>query len=234
MTERIARLRAEWDERAKRLGSRQRSVLFKRFPAWLNRRVHDAHVAFCLRHLRPDTSSVLDVGCGYGRISCELQRKRSEIGHFQGIELSPTFARAYAQNVGPCFIGPVQEFHTTRHYDAIIVVTVLMYLEAEEHQTELARLWGMLNPDGGRLICIEPAIEFLEFWRRLTRTRDASPTGGDIATFTLEDLHETCTRLPDSVVIEAESIAPISLLRNLTLHHAVALARHVTPAAHDV
>ena len=87
MTERTDQLRREWDRRSASMGSTQRAVLFKRFPGWLNDSIHRRHVRFIIDNCPPDPSRVLDVGCGYGRISAELAR-RHPATRFQGVDLS--------------------------------------------------------------------------------------------------------------------------------------------------
>lgn len=143
MTERTEQLKKEWDQRSARLGSTMRAVLFKRFPGWLNQSIHRRHIRFIADNCPSRLSQVLDVGCGYGRISIELA-ERFPKASFRGVDLSKEFAKHFEQNVGSCFKCPIQQFHTEETYDLILIVTTLMYLSAEEHKEVLERLWSSL------------------------------------------------------------------------------------------
>ena len=87
--DRVEELRQAWDERARDLGLTKRAVLFKRFPGWLNESVHRRHAAFALRNVPAHASRVLDVGCGFGRMSEALghavTHEASSMGFLPGI-----------------------------------------------------------------------------------------------------------------------------------------------------
>ncbi|MGH9391855.1 MAG: class I SAM-dependent methyltransferase, partial [Vicinamibacteria bacterium] len=218
MSERVLELRRAWEDRERRLGSTEQAVLFKRFPRWLNHRIHRRHVDFILRNLPPHTRRLLDVGCGYGRISREVKRRFPAIA-FQGIDLCPGFAAAYSREIGPCFAGPVQDFRSDGSYDAILIVTLLMYLDAAEHAPMLRRLWSLLAP-GGRLLCIEPAIEMVRWWRRIMGRASASPTGGSIHHFSRPELEELLGGLEGGTLREATAIELVPLIPGTALHYA--------------
>jgi SAM-dependent methyltransferase len=223
MTQRTGQLKKDWDERGKRLGSTKRAVLFKRFPGWLNESIHRRHTKFVLDNLPVKTGSILDVGCGYGRISGEIGMHISD-AQFQGVDLCTEFANEYSNTIGPCFNGPVQEFHSERKFDAIIIVTTLMYLLEGEHRPVLEKLWLLLN-QGGRIICIEPASEIFALWRRLTGRPSASPTGGNICHFSLSDLMDKFTCLEGARIINSASVTLLPHIKSTSVHHAVAALR---------
>jgi SAM-dependent methyltransferase len=223
MTERTDQLKSEWDQRSACLGSTKRAVLFKRFPDWLNKSIHRRHVSFILDNCLSGWSRVLDVGCGYGRISIELVERFPEY-RFQGVDLSTEFSRHYEQNVGPCFNGPVQHFIPEEAYDLILIVTTLMYLSAEEHKEVLERLWSSLAP-GGRILCIEPASELFILWRRLTGKDSASPTGGTVEHFTRQQLADKFAHLEGSALVGARSVNLLPYIGATTVHHCVAIEK---------
>lgn len=228
MADRTEELREAWGERSARLGATKRAVLFKRFPGWLNERIHRRHMDFVVRHCAPDARSVLDVGCGYGRISLELKRRRPQL-EFQGVDLCTEFARAYEAAIGPCFSGPVQDFTSERRFDCILVVTTLMYLDAGEQEETLRRLRGLLAP-GGALVCIEPASEMFTTWRRLTGRASASPTGGQVAHFPRGELARRLLALDDTRLAGEDTISLLPGLVPTALHHAVAVRAVDDPA----
>jgi SAM-dependent methyltransferase len=219
----IENLKKEWEERGEELGSSKRAVLFKRFPRFLNEYIHKRHIKFCMRNIPEGNISILDVGCGYGRVSSEILHASTSEITFQGVELSTVFAKAYQENIGSCFNGPVQDFTSNKTFDSVVIVTLLMYLEESEQQEVLVRLWELLKP-GGVLICIEPAVEFNELWRKITRTPDASPTGGKVGSYVLDDLVNKVNSLSGIRLKEATSI---SLFGLVPLHHCVAVEKKV-------
>jgi len=223
MTERTEQLKREWDQRSARLGSTQRAVLFKRFPGWLNQSIHRRHIRFIVDNCPSRLLRVLDVGCGYGRISVELAKRFPEAS-FLGVDLSTEFARHYEHHVGPCFNGPIQEFHSDDTYDLILIVTTLMYLSAEEQVEVLERLWSSLSP-GGRILCIEPASELFIMWRRLTGKASASPTGGTVEHFLRHQLVDRFAGLAGSRVVEAGSVNLLPYVGATAVHHCVAIEK---------
>ncbi len=223
MTDRTDELKKEWDERSERLGSTQRAVLFKRFPGWLNQSIHRKHLRFVVGNCPANLSSVLDVGCGYGRISLEL-KSRFPGARYQGVDLSTEFARHYEQNVGPCFNGPIQDFLSDEPFDLILIVTTLMYLNTQEHATVLDRLWSYLNP-GGRIVCIEPASELFMNWRRLTGRESASPTGGTIEHFMKQELIDTFAGLDSGRLVDSRSVTLLPFVSTSAVHHAIAIEK---------
>lgn len=232
MESRIEQMKQSWDDRQSRMGLTKGAVLFKRFPAWLNELIHRRHTAFVLRNIPQHARCLLDVGCGYGRISQEIKRNHSEI-QFQGVDLCTEFAAAYEEDIGRCFNGPIQDFRTDKRFDMIIIVTCLMYLDAKEHQPTLERLWSMLN-GGGCLVCIEPALEILTLWRRLTRKAFASPTGGSVYHFDQAGLKARCCGLSGASLQAATSISLLPFLPITALHHAIAVKKTSSeaPKAH--
>jgi len=223
MTSRIDELRDAWNERGARMGATKRAVLFKRFPGWLNESIHRRHVQFILRHFPGGNASVLDVGCGYGRVPRAIAEVHPDT-RFQGIDLCTEFAREYERVSGPCFNGALQDFSTGEVFDVVLVVTTLMYLDAEELQDQVEKLWSRVRP-GGRLICIEPASEIFQLWRRLTGRAAASPTGGTITHFAGNQFESVFAGLPRARIAARRPVTLLPGVRATALHHAVAIAK---------
>jgi len=97
MSDRIQHLKDAWDDREQRLGATKRSVLFKRFPGWLNQSIHRRHRSFVLRHLPEKASRVLDVGCGYGRMSLEIKQRFPEMQSGGGLSPAARLIQISAQ-----------------------------------------------------------------------------------------------------------------------------------------
>mgnify|MGYP000083852199 CR=1 FL=1 len=212
-----------WTKRQASLGCTQRAVLFKRFPDWLNGLIHRRQVAFVLRSLPLGVQAVLDVGCGYGRVAEAVLRARPG-AEIEGIESCTAFAEHFEKHFGRCHRLPVQQFRPARAYDAILIVTVLMYLTDHERTEVLRILWDCLAP-GGRLICIEPAVEMVWRARRLLRKRDwADPTSG-IRYFTKQEFTEVLTTPKDAALIGRRSVSLIPGLGLTVVHHCVAVEK---------
>ncbi len=223
MDSRIPELKEEWGERAKHLGKSKRSVLFKRFPAWLNNRIHRKHRDFVLGNLPDTMSSMLDVGCGYGRISREVRNIHPNVS-IHGVELCEEFSIAFGEEFNDCFTGSIQGFQSPRCYDAIVVVTVLMYLNRDELVPIVEKYWSMLSP-GGVMVCIEPAIEILKIWRQLTGRAFASPTGGSVFHFEKNELKNLFASLDNSMIAADMSVQLVPGVEFLSLHHGFAVRK---------
>lgn len=219
MTDRIRQLESDWSERANAAGMTRRAVLFKRFPGWMNDYIHRQHVRFIFENWPALASSVLDLGCGYGRISDAIRERYPHI-RFQGVDLCAPFAREYERTLGRCHVGPVQSFEPTDRFDVILFVTVLMYLDPAEQVAAVKRIARALQP-GGKVICIEPAREIQQTWRLLTGRNDASPTGGSIHYFREPELQSLLQASGLSPTM-ARQIRLVPGVRWTALHHLVA------------
>ncbi len=223
MNARHLELKEEWDERARRLGFSKRAVLFKRLPGFVNRSIHNRHIDFITKQIPVDATRLLDAGCGYGRISKEIKEMRPNI-EINGVELSVEFASAFEKDIGPCFNGPISEFNPESSYDVIVVVTLLMYLEDSEQLDVVNKLWSFLDT-GGKLICIEPAAEIHDLWKKITRTESASPTGGTIRTYSRSGLRALFEILPGAQISDVTSVRLIRGLNITALHHGISVMK---------
>jgi SAM-dependent methyltransferase len=200
----VDNIKQQWEQRQKELGNTTRAVLFKNFPAFFNERVNRQHVHFLLKNLPSHVRSMLDVGCGYGRTAAAIKRQHPGI-EINGIELCEEFARAFAENIGPCFHGSAGDFHTERQYDAITIVTLLMYLDRGQQKEVLKKLWLNLRP-GGRLILIEPSVNILTLLRRKFRVQTLAPTGGEVCYFQTHAFEGLlASAIPDGSLIKTSS-----------------------------
>lgn len=148
----------EWEKRSINYGSSLQSVLFKGMPDLANEHFHSSHLNFIIECLKDSkaTMRILDVGCGYGRLSVPLVTKFPQ-AQISGMDISPNYVKLYRENTGrDAFIGTVDAIRTeTGTFDYIIVVTVLMYLRENKLKETFSGLFAHLNP-GGKIILIEP------------------------------------------------------------------------------
>jgi 2-polyprenyl-3-methyl-5-hydroxy-6-metoxy-1,4-benzoquinol methylase len=148
----------EWEKRSINYGASLKSVLFKALPDPANEHLHSTHVNFILDCLGSpkDHVRILDVGCGYGRLSLPVISKfpRAEI---LGMDISPNYVDLYKKYTGrDALVGTLESLSLEAGtFDYIIIVTVLMYLPETKLQEVFSRLLSRLNPDG-KIILIEP------------------------------------------------------------------------------
>ncbi len=212
-----------WDERQRSLGCTPQAVLFRRFPGFLNAWLHRRHVRFLMENLPPQVERVLDVGCGYGRLAQAVQLARP-MAAIEGIEFCEAFAEEFEKRVGRCYRVPIQEFRAERAYDAILIVTLLMYLSEPERAQVLAALWESLAP-GGRLLCIEPAAEIAGLEARILRRHGPADATSGVRRFRLSELRASLASMPGASVRRQSSIRLLPGIVPSSLHHCVAVEK---------
>ena len=211
------KIQISWDKRQEVLGNNIQSVLYKNLPAFINNYIHNSHIKFILNNIPRDCKAVLDVGCGYGRISTEIKKRKSNVD-IEGIEICKAYAEHFNSEIGACFHGTAQEYIPKRKFDAIIVVTILMYAQPDELQALLEKLWGSINP-GGRLICIEQNINILIRARMLLGGRLFQPTGKDVIYFSKNKLYSILSSLFDAKISDSRSFGMFPILNFPIMHN---------------
>jgi len=97
-----------------------------------------------LRDLLPSLDpihSVLDVGCGRGRLA-SLLGEALPAAHYTGLDIGEAQAEA-TQKVRPdgaIFVTPIQDFNTKHKYDLVLVSEVLMHIPPNEIQSVCQKL----------------------------------------------------------------------------------------------
>ena len=205
------------------MGNSKRSVLFKNLPDYLNNRIHRLHIQFILNSLNNNTKKLLDVGCGYGRISQDLLKYKPNI-NIEGVELSTSFAQYFEKNIGTCFQGSLQSFVPKKKYDAIIIVTMLMYIDSNELSINIEKLWQSLKP-GGVLICIEPIDNFLVSLRQKCKLGYFEPTGENSVNYFNHEEFNQLFNFPDSITKSEGKIGLLPLLNMPILHKAITITK---------
>lgn len=150
--------RTDWDKRSQKFGADPKGVLFKSMPPVINEHVHKWHTKFVLDAISyKEKLSILDVGCGYGRMSTAIISKYPDADTI-GIDISDHYVDLYkkvtSRNAFTCRAELIPP--DMGKFDYIICVTVFMYIEDRNLVETMSNLLNLLNPKG-TLIIIEPA-----------------------------------------------------------------------------
>jgi SAM-dependent methyltransferase len=221
--DRTASIRRAWDERQGQLGNTERSVLYKNLPAFTNARLHRRHVRFIRDYLPRTTRTVLDVGCGYGRLAKEIVQFLPQC-EVSGVEPCAAFAEEFRKNFRECFVETVEDYQPTTTFDAIVIVTVLMYVDVRQLDEVLLKYWQALNPRGV-LICIEQCWNVLITASRMLHGSFLRPTGGDVTYFTPPGLRRTLLGLPNAELLGRASFGLLPLVNRPRLHEGFSLVK---------
>ena len=201
-----------WNKRQKVFGNTPRSVLFKNLPASINGAIHKQHVRFIIDNIPESSKSLLDVGCGYGRLAGEIQLARSNL-KIQGIELCEEFARKFAEDFVPCFQGSMLDYASSESFDVVLFVTVLMYAQKEAVKQIIEKFWLQLSP-GGTFICIEPCLNFLIKWQQVREGQELQALY-----FKEQELFDVLHAQPQSVLTAQRSFGLLPLINYPALHY---------------
>jgi SAM-dependent methyltransferase len=109
----------------------------------------DRYDAFLLSLIPPPAGSILEVGCGLGRLCAEIAGDDRNV---IGIDVSPVMierARAACRSAGATFVeGDFLTFMFDGRFDCIVTAAALHHMPLE---ATVARMVGLLKP-GGKLI----------------------------------------------------------------------------------
>jgi SAM-dependent methyltransferase len=195
---RTSKLRGLWQERAASRGGQLDAVLLARLPTVANNALHDWHCRVIDREVLAylsEGAEVLDLGCGYGRITERVLITRPDL-RLTGIDFSIEFCGMYQRRTGaPVICADISRLPLSQHtFDAILAITVLMYIEPAYVAGVVRALLDQLRP-GGILLMIDPASEYLSLARFFGGSK--MPTGGD--GFSLATYTSLAARRPHSV-----------------------------------
>jgi SAM-dependent methyltransferase len=130
----LDRVRASWEQRAVESGASLSGVLLRNLSENANRTLDEWHATILRDALLPEVRTgarVLDLGCGYGRLSRVIASARPDID-VVGQDLSLTYCRRYLSSAGPCVVADVAlSPFTGASFDALLSVTCLMYVPRE-------------------------------------------------------------------------------------------------------
>ncbi len=182
------RVETEWDKRSQLWGASLRSVLFKGLPDALNLHIHRWHLQFISRQLPlVPNARILDIGCGYGRLTEELLARCPEL-EITGVDITQRYVDLYRQRTGrPAVRASIEELpEELKDFDGVVCVTVLMYVGEAQRTHAIRSLLDRTTPQG-IVILIEPhescvpwqtLFGLLPWLRRRRGHSDPVDTGG--------------------------------------------------------
>lgn len=177
---RFTDLRSRWEMRAAECRDAPVGVLFRGLSPALNQHLHRFHTRAVSKQflpLLPQGARVLDLGCGYGRIGREILDHRPDL-ILVGVDFAWPYCWRYRQNVADSVCADVACLpFAAGSFDAIVAVTVLMYVSPASRPAMMAQLISLLKP-GGHLLMVEPSQEVLEIIARLRPSSAGHTTGG--------------------------------------------------------
>lgn len=167
------RIAADWEKRSLKYGTKVEGVLPKSFPREVNKYLHQwmFHVlSEVVESIDGKEIKVLDLGCGYGRLSKELLDKFSNVKIF-GVDISQYYVNLYNDSLSPRGKALKADLRKlpfkNNQFDVVFVVTSLMYLIAKKDQLKALREIFRVAKPNAKIVIIERnkvAQNFLTLW----------------------------------------------------------------------
>jgi SAM-dependent methyltransferase len=173
-------IRRSWEQRADECNRDIRGVLFRGLSMQSNLLLHEWHAWIVLNVLLPrlpQRSRLLDLGCGYGRLSDVVARVRPDI-EIVGQDIASGYCRMFANSHGQCVLASaMQPPFRDGCFDGILGITCLMYIPRASVRDTLASLNMLLRPRGV-ILMLDPGLEMQQAAASVRGKKAKSPTGG--------------------------------------------------------
>lgn len=150
---------AEWEKRSQDYGEKIEGVMLKSLPREVNVYLHNwmKKQVFCAMD-KKQKLKVLDIGCGYGRLSKEILENFPK-SKTVGVDVSQTFVNIYNKNLKPkgkAMVGDIKNLPFGNDmFDVVIIVTTFLYVIGKKEQEKcLRKIFDIVKP-GGTFVIID-------------------------------------------------------------------------------
>jgi glycosyltransferase involved in cell wall biosynthesis/SAM-dependent methyltransferase len=177
----VADGRKAWNQRAEHSGMTLRTVLFRNLPDAANEQLDHWHGLLLekfLAHL-PLGARVLDLACGYGRLTQKLLTLRPDIS-VVGQDIGEAFCQAYQTRTGQsAVISDLDQLpFKNDSFEGAIALTAFMYSRAPHLGVAVQKITNLVKP-GGAILAVDAANEIDSFLAKLRLARpDRAGTSG--------------------------------------------------------
>jgi SAM-dependent methyltransferase len=176
----LASTRNQWEQRATQSGNQLSGVLFRGFSEQANASMHRWHEWVVSESFLPRLTNgarVLDLGCGYGRLSKTIRARRKDVD-VVGQDVSLAYCKLFHDGVGDCVQADGCNLpFSTAAFDAVMAVTCLMYGPRASLLGQMEDIWRVLRLRG-TLLVLDPGYELQRLIAAVTFRSTRSPTGG--------------------------------------------------------
>lgn len=173
-------IRELWEDRARNMGASCRGVLFKGFAESANAALDAWHKRLVTEIFEPQLSpdsTVLDLGCGYGRLVRVLAERRPDLT-VVGQDISLRYCSMVAASGNIAVQGDQSALpFKCDSLGGVLAVTALMYAQRRVVADILLQLRRALRP-GAPLLILDPGEELRSRIERIAGRRVATATGG--------------------------------------------------------
>ena len=143
--------RKAWNQRAKQSGMTLRTVLFRNLPDAANGQLDDWHGLLLEKFLAqlPHGARVLDLACGYGRLTQKLRVLRPDVS-VVGQDIGETFCQSYQTRTGQsAVISDLDQLpFKANSFDGVIALTAFMYSREPRLGGAIQKIKDIVKPNG--------------------------------------------------------------------------------------
>lgn len=148
-----------WVKRSNKYKDEIEGVLPKSLPRELNRYLDDWMYEVIKNSIdKKRKIKVLDLGCGYGRVSKRILRDFPDI-KIAGVDVAKPYVDIYNKNLNPRAVALVGDIRNLKFedlsFDVAIIVTTLMYVVSRKEQRQVIKKVKDILKEDGKIILIE-------------------------------------------------------------------------------
>lgn len=152
----LSKTKKAWETRSKKFGFKVEGVATKSLPPLINAGLDNwmlKNIVSAVNSLNSRKSiNILDLGCGYGRLSKPLLKKFSK-ARIYGVDISKNYVDLYNKDLKPrgnAIEGDIRELpFRNKFFDVVFIVTTLMYLtNLDDQERAVKEMMRVLKAEG--------------------------------------------------------------------------------------